>query len=369
MAIALVSPKHVFGYKSDVTNGIWYLDEQTIVYPSGSNCVLYNIDQRTQQFIPGTENSTGMSAFAVSPNRRFVAIAEKGEKPSISVFDLHSLRKRKVLISPDCQSLEYVSITFSPDSKYLVAQGGKPDWTLFYWAWEKAKVLAFTKSSNQQNSPIYQVSFNPQDNTQVCVTGHGIFKLFRYGENTLKQFAFQKGDVNRHYLCQSWINEERILVGTDIGKVLLFESGEMKGEYPVITANVDDGKKDAFAALSTNTSVKSIPEVASTNYLAATAVNSIVSFSKGFVCSAGHGAVHIFVKSDEKETYKKSKEIKIPADQQSTDPSAACEQQITCVSLSPSEETLVCSTNQHQLYSIPLSSADIGKGDHAEFEL
>lgn len=158
MSIALAAPRHVFGYKSDVSNSIWYLDEQTIVYPSGSNCILYNIDQRTQQFIPGTEKSTGMSAFAVSPNRRFVAIAEKGEKPTISVYDLHSLRKRKVLTSVDCQSSEYVCIAFSPDSKYLVAQGGRPDWTMFYWTWEKAKVLATTKASNNNNSPVYQVT-------------------------------------------------------------------------------------------------------------------------------------------------------------------------------------------------------------------
>lgn len=158
MSIALAAPRHVFGLKSDVSNNVWYLDEQTIVYPSGSNCILYNIDQRTQKFIPCSENSHGMTALAVSPNKRYVAIAEKGEKPSITIYDLHSLRKRKVLTTNEGQSsLEFVSIAFSPDSKYLVAQGGRPDWVLHYWTWEKAKVLAITKSTNQQNSPLYQV--------------------------------------------------------------------------------------------------------------------------------------------------------------------------------------------------------------------
>ena len=159
MSIALATPRHVFGFKSNVSTNLWYLDEQTIVYPSGSNCILYNIDQRTQRFIPCTENGSGITAIAVSPNRRYVAVAEKSEKPTITIFDLHSLRKRKVLSSPECQSMEFVSIAFSPDSKYLIAQGGRPDWTLLYWTWEKAKVLAFTKSTNQQNSPVYQVSY------------------------------------------------------------------------------------------------------------------------------------------------------------------------------------------------------------------
>ena len=46
-----------------------------------------------------------------------------------------------------------------------------------------------------------QVTFNPQDNTQLCVVGSGIFKLFRYTEGNLKQFAAQKIDP-QNYLCQ-----------------------------------------------------------------------------------------------------------------------------------------------------------------------
>lgn len=66
------------------------------------------------------------------------------------------------------------------------------------------------------------------------MTGFGIFKLFRYSESNLKQYAFQKVDLQRHYICQSWINEEKLLVGVDSGKVLLFESGELKGEFGAI---------------------------------------------------------------------------------------------------------------------------------------
>lgn len=158
MSIAIAQARHIFGLKPGVTGNICYHDEQTIVYPSGANCILYNTDQKVQKFIPGTDKSEGMTALAVSPNRRYVAIAEKGEKPTITIYDLHSLRKKKVLTSPDVQSGEYVSLAFSPDSKYLVAQGGKPDWTLLYWTWEKSKVMATAKTSNPQNTAdVYQV--------------------------------------------------------------------------------------------------------------------------------------------------------------------------------------------------------------------
>ena len=158
MSIAVAMARHIFGLKSGVLGNICYHDEQTIVYPSGANCILYNIDQKSQKFITGTPGSEGMTALTVSPNRRYVAIAEKAEKPIITIYDLHSLRKRKVLSSTDVKASEYVSLAFSPDSKYLVAQGGKPDYTLLYWTWEKNKVMAVQKTSNPNtNAPVYQV--------------------------------------------------------------------------------------------------------------------------------------------------------------------------------------------------------------------
>lgn len=74
------------------------------------------------------------------------------------------------------------------------------------------------------------MTFNPQDNTQICVVGNGIFKLFRYSEGNLKQFAFQKLE-SQNYLCQTWVSDERVVVGTDNGKLLLFEAGELKNEF------------------------------------------------------------------------------------------------------------------------------------------
>ena len=83
-----------------------------------------------------------------------------GEKPSVIVYDLHSLRKRKILSSSDIQSDEYISVAFSPDSKYLATQSASPEWTLLYWTWEKAKVMASVKTSNPQgNAAVNQVRF------------------------------------------------------------------------------------------------------------------------------------------------------------------------------------------------------------------
>lgn len=104
-----------------------------------------------------------------------------------------------------------------------------------------------------------------------------------------------------------------------------------------------------------------IPESSSTQDLRPQ-VTSIAAFSKGFVCSGGAGFVHLFEKTDDKDGFKKSREIKVPVDSQSPDPEASIANQIiTTLAVSPSEETLVCSTKANQMYSITMSSTDLGK--------
>lgn len=80
--------------------------------------------------------------------------------------------------------------------------------------------------------PIPQVSFNPHDNTQVCAVGEKIFKLFRYNDGNLKQFAIHK--VNAlNYFSHVWLSEDHLLLGTDGGQLQLFEVGDLKNEFQV----------------------------------------------------------------------------------------------------------------------------------------
>ena len=205
-----MSPRHTFGLKADVKDNVHYLDEQTVLYPAGHNVVIFNTEQKTQRFISGTEKTEGITAIAVSPNKKYVAVAERaaeGEKALVTVFDLHTLKRRKVLqaVASDVMSREFVCLAFSPDSKGLLTHGGAPDWTLVYWLWEKAKVGAVSKSSNAQNA-VYQVSFNPVDNTVVCVTGDGICRFLRITDQTLKPLPGAMGKREpQAYLCHAWM--------------------------------------------------------------------------------------------------------------------------------------------------------------------
>jgi cilia- and flagella-associated protein 57 len=79
----------------------------------------------------------------VSPNRRVIAVAERiNDRPHVTIYDLHSGKRRKTLQSESMKSTDIVSLLFSSDSKYLLTQGGGPDYTLIYWSWEKGNVMA-----------------------------------------------------------------------------------------------------------------------------------------------------------------------------------------------------------------------------------
>lgn len=158
MAIASAQLKYSFGIKGDVANNVWYLDEQSIIYPSGANLVIFNVDQKVQKFISGSAGVEGMTALAVSPNKRYAAIAEKkADKPIVTIYDLTTLRKRKVLSVQDVLAREIISLAFSPDSKYVISQLSAPDWLLTYWHWEKGKAMASIKSNGATNYHVKQV--------------------------------------------------------------------------------------------------------------------------------------------------------------------------------------------------------------------
>uniref|UniRef100_A0A3P8WMD1 Cilia and flagella associated protein 57 n=1 Tax=Cynoglossus semilaevis TaxID=244447 RepID=A0A3P8WMD1_CYNSE len=327
----------MFGLRTGVSNNVCFSDEQTLVFPAGNNCVCYNTVQRCQRFIPGSERSLGMHALAISANRRYLAVSERVDKATITVFDLQHEqgRKRKVVTAGEIPVERFVCMAFSSDSKYLIGQAADPEWTLVLWLWEKQKILASVKTSTS-NNPVSQVSFNPYNNMQLCVSGAGMFKLFHYAEGTLKQSSFPKVETI-NFLCHTWMTAERLIAGTDTGRLLVFECGELLCPYHVGTRMIK------------NTPVEEASTVCR--------ITAILSYSKGFVCSMGPGSVCLFEKTEE-NSYRRIREIKIPLDPLSDDGSSAVTQEVYSMCLSPAEETLVVNTDRRQLYSISLSAEE-----------
>lgn len=94
----------MFGLNANVRDNLHYLDDALVMYPAGRTLVFYSTDNKTQRFIQGTEGTEGITALAVSPSRKYVAVAEKAEKGMITVFDLTTYKRRKVLATSELGS-------------------------------------------------------------------------------------------------------------------------------------------------------------------------------------------------------------------------------------------------------------------------
>uniref|UniRef100_K3X1G7 Uncharacterized protein n=1 Tax=Globisporangium ultimum (strain ATCC 200006 / CBS 805.95 / DAOM BR144) TaxID=431595 RepID=K3X1G7_GLOUD len=166
MATVNLIHRHIFGLKADVANNAVYVDDQAIAYPAGHNLVIYSLDEKRQKFITGTENTEGITSIAIASNRRFIAVAEKSDRGLVSIYDLKTLKKRKVLSSAETQGKSYVSMEFSADNQLLLTQGGAPDWILTCWNWSKGKAVASIKS------PIH-VTLHPTPSSAMLGGGNG----------------------------------------------------------------------------------------------------------------------------------------------------------------------------------------------------
>lgn len=80
---------------------------------------------------------------------------------------------------------DIISLGFSMDRKFLIAQTSGPNWTLLYYAWEKGKTLATISSSLNPQDEVYQISINPFDGYKILASGQNIATVFRYSDLVL----------------------------------------------------------------------------------------------------------------------------------------------------------------------------------------
>ncbi|KAF4046602.1 WD domain G-beta repeat [Phytophthora infestans] len=328
--------RHFFGLKGSVHNNVAFAEESVLVYPCGHNVIIYNLESKEQQFIHGVETTgRGITALAVSPNKRYVAVAEQAERAVVHIHDLNTLRRRKTLTPSDGLAETFVWVAFSGDSKYCITQGGAPDWVLSLWLWEKTKLLASVKASTPQGNVIHQADFSPNEPLTICASGNGLLKFFRFTDGQLRLQATPLKREPAHFLRHAWVSDDRVVAAADSGELWLFEQFEFRQILtPATTGATGDGSY----------------------------VSSLLGYSKGFVCGGSGGCVRIYDRSDDggsREYYKKAKTFRIEGDTST----------IKDLAISPSEDLLVCSLENNHMYALTLSSTDILKEDAMNFEV
>eukprot|EP00931_Biecheleriopsis_adriatica_P073734 TRINITY_DN47969_c0_g1_i1.p1 TRINITY_DN47969_c0_g1~~TRINITY_DN47969_c0_g1_i1.p1 ORF type:complete len:1245 (+),score=388.72 TRINITY_DN47969_c0_g1_i1:82-3735(+) len=324
--------RHVFGLKADVKNNVHYAEESQLIYPAGTNAILWHADQKAQKFFQGNEGAEGITCLAVNSTKRYLAVAEKCyEGAIVTIFDLVTGKRKRTLSWSESDAPEFVCVAFSADNKYLLTQTGrspseKHDWELIYWNWEKARYMANVKVSNPQNSPIRECSFSPTDSSIVCVIGDGIFKFMQLKDG-FKTLNVQPPKL-QSFMCHTWLSDDKMLVCCENGDLMLFDN---TGEYQTVLPMSPGEPRSATCA---------------------------ISFSKGFVIGGDDGFIRVYEKSDDpKEVYRNTRAIQLEGGMSGVG--------VRSLALSPSEELLAVTTSTAQLYQLSLLGQDLLKAEEA----
>ncbi|CAH0405353.1 unnamed protein product [Chilo suppressalis] len=362
-----ISARIFYGLRTDIQYNAHFLTESEIIYPAGGVIVVHNHLQKKQKFIRLQDKHKPIKSLVLSPNRRWLAlneIAEEGQKPIITIYDLTTYKRRKILTVPfeNSTAREFACVQFTFDSKYLVAITGEPDWYLYYYNWDKGKVESHAKAQNPSGQGIVEsVQCNPSDATLVVITGPYTFRIMNVSETVWRQWGWCKSENINITSCM-WLTADRILFGTDNGMIMMVENGELRQNCMFKAAEVlemslkkvEAEAEDAVESTSSKQDTSSEKETSL--FEEAYPVTNFVNFPKGFAFSCGPGYVHMFEKETphhwrkrnlyriSKKSYKHTREHPVWSELDA----------IQHITVDPNQETLLITTLRKQLYHVKL---------------
>ncbi|XP_031554688.1 cilia- and flagella-associated protein 44-like isoform X2 [Actinia tenebrosa] len=225
----LITLHHSFGYECTRRSNLHVMDEDTVLFSAGNVVQLLNIKTQEQSYFR-TTGGGGIGAIAVHPSRKYFAVAEKGVKPDINIFEYPSLKLYRVL--RDGTEVAYANLDFSPDGTQLASVGSSPDYMMTIWDWKKEKISLRTKAFAQD---IYQVAFSPDNEGHITTGGSGHIRFWTMA-NTFTGLKLQgligKFGAKEISDIEGFVElpDGKVLSGSDWGNMLLWEGGLIKVE-------------------------------------------------------------------------------------------------------------------------------------------
>ncbi|XP_063983193.1 cilia- and flagella-associated protein 57 [Diachasmimorpha longicaudata] len=348
MTTPLLQSRVFFGLKTDVINNAHYITDNDILYPVGNALAIHNFHEKHQRLLRLPEKYQ-INLIAVTPNKKYVALCDVGDKPTISIYDVHSLRRRKNLGIPyDCPEVtHFTCISFSFDNKYLAAVTDTPDQTMLFYAWEKGKVESTIKVLNPQNplAFIHQISCNPGDIAVVALAGRFSFKFLTCSETIWRPYGFSKAE-NLLISSICWLNTDRLLAGTEDGRILFMENGDLKNIFKMKEVTVMNLKlREEFVIQ---------PSAEKTNE----EIRALTSFPKGFTFGYGPGKIVVFEKDGQhKFLYKHV--FTVPRQITKSTELTEALYEINSINVNPSSDRLIVTTGWSQLFSARLWASNL----------
>lgn len=110
-----------YGKESFKRFNLHLLEDDTIIYAIGNMYIIENIMTSEKKIFFGKDTS-GIGSIAVHPNKRFFAVAEKGNMPNIYIYDYKD-NNRLYRILRKGTEVSYAHISFSKSGSKLASVG------------------------------------------------------------------------------------------------------------------------------------------------------------------------------------------------------------------------------------------------------
>ncbi|XP_058799790.1 cilia- and flagella-associated protein 57 [Phymastichus coffea] len=340
-----------YGLRDDVLGNAHFVSDDEVLYLVGSALCVHNFSQRRQRLarLPDRQRVNLMS---VAPNKKYAALCEVGNKPLISIYDLRTLKRKKLLGVPyDAPGLtSFACVGFSFDGKYLAAVTSESQTMLFY-SWEKGKLESSLELANAQNpaARVHLIACNPGDAGIIAVGGSGAFKLLTVSETLWRPYGFSKAD-NLVVSALDWLNADRCLVGTRDGRVLFLENGELKNVFKMPDTSLVNLKLREENVAQHPASQTDLHEDDRREILC------LAPFSRGFAFALGYGTVLLFEK-DGQHRYVKRNVYVIPPQTSSRESDQLY--RVNSISVNPSNDKMLVTAAWSQLFCVSLWGPDL----------
>ncbi|KAG0613875.1 hypothetical protein M758_6G135700 [Ceratodon purpureus] len=336
-------PSMAFGVSGSLKDGLEFLDELTYIYVA-SHCLVEKSlaeENSPTRFIAGNSSMCGISAIAVSLDKRNLAVAEIARQdassattssPVINVYGSAKLFRRRSLTSVSAGTHEYVSLSFTCDGKRIAALGGPPEWQLQVWNIMQNKVVGSIKTVTLNSTAAYQMV-----------------------DSALRQVSTEYTNQEGHKVfCHTWIPPPPEAAAEDEDKkdkdVERKNSEAKKGKKPSVADVVDCGcvyALDSGELLYVNNGevIARIRMQSSGDEVCI--AHTILPYSKGIICGES-GKISFYEYDKAHKTYRRYRSVRVEE----------TNARVCGLALSVAEDMLMCLLSTNRLVHLSFDELD-----------
>ncbi|KAM7351532.1 cilia- and flagella-associated protein 44 isoform 2-T2 [Cochliomyia hominivorax] len=228
----IIKLKHSFGYDCKRLYNMVLIDNDTLVFASGTYIHYFSISKREVTF-RSTVFGCGIGFITKNYHRdyqNFLTIAENGPNATVFIYEYPSHNIHVKLEGAAKQQFTCGSYNYT--GEIFASQAGYPDYMLTIWNWQKAEIILRSKAFQNDVLHIHFSQFNPILLVS-CGLSHIKFWKMSHTFTGLKLQGdlgrFGKTDFSDIYAV-FMLPDENVISGCEWGNMLLWEGGLIKFE-------------------------------------------------------------------------------------------------------------------------------------------